>query len=191
MKEKEFKFDIYASAIQLREHKPVIVIDTREQNPLSFKRFASVRGTLTTGDYSFVGGENFFAIEKKSLDDFVSCVTKERERFERELLRLRGYEFARVVVIASKKEILLHSYRSRVTPLAIWSSIYTWEIRYRVPFVLCATAEEASEKIENWVWWMCHEFCKRVNILTSAYVTKTKKEVHNESTNSNTSNSTV
>jgi hypothetical protein len=40
-----------------------IVIDSREQTPLVFTRFASVTGTLTTGDYSVVGLEELFAIE--------------------------------------------------------------------------------------------------------------------------------
>ena len=33
--------------------RPILVTDTREQLPLPFKRLASVRDTLTSGDYSF------------------------------------------------------------------------------------------------------------------------------------------
>ena len=36
----------------LADNSPVIVCDTREQEPLVFTRFTSVRGTLQTGDYS-------------------------------------------------------------------------------------------------------------------------------------------
>jgi hypothetical protein len=41
----------------------VIVIDSREQDPLTFERLASVRGTLTPGDYSVVGLQDLFSIE--------------------------------------------------------------------------------------------------------------------------------
>ena len=43
--------------------RPVIVTDSREQTPLVFRRMVSVRGTLQSGDYSFLGGEELFSIE--------------------------------------------------------------------------------------------------------------------------------
>lgn len=65
---------------------------TREQLPRPFKRLASVRATLTSGDYSFRGGEELFAVELKSIADLVACcVGENRERFFRELHRLRGF----------------------------------------------------------------------------------------------------
>src|SRR5688572_25097121 len=59
-----------------------IIIDSREQNPLTFTRLSSIRGTLQSGDYSIAGLEHLFAIERKSLDDLAMSVTSERERFE-------------------------------------------------------------------------------------------------------------
>lgn len=53
--------------------RPVIVIDTREQAPLPFSRLAVERGTLVSGDYSFRGGEELFAVERKSIPDLVAC----------------------------------------------------------------------------------------------------------------------
>jgi ERCC4-type nuclease len=57
----------------LADHKPVIVIDSREQQPLSFSRLPAIRGTLVTGDYSVVGLESLFAIERKAFADLVGC----------------------------------------------------------------------------------------------------------------------
>jgi ERCC4-type nuclease len=51
---------------ELANAKPVIVIDSREQEPLSFTRLRSVVGTLTSGDYSVAGLEELFAVERKT-----------------------------------------------------------------------------------------------------------------------------
>src|SRR5690606_8361398 len=58
---------------ELADVRPTIVVDTREQQPLPFSRLKSERGTLATGDYSFRGGEEVFAIERKSVADLVGC----------------------------------------------------------------------------------------------------------------------
>ncbi len=47
-----------------------IIIDTREQVPLSFS-LPTERGSLVTGDYSIAGLKRFIAIERKSPDDLV------------------------------------------------------------------------------------------------------------------------
>src|SRR4030081_926981 len=84
---------------------PIIVVDTREQEPLVFSRLRSVSGTLITGDYSVKGLECLFAIERKSIGDLVACCMGEnRQRFERELHRLRGFRFARLLVVGSEEE---------------------------------------------------------------------------------------
>ncbi|MCA1987342.1 MAG: hypothetical protein LDL27_12865, partial [Desulfovibrio sp.] len=66
-----------------------IVVDTREQRPFRFERWPAVilePGTLPTGDYSLPGLAHRVALERKSLDDLVSCLKSTgRERFEREL----------------------------------------------------------------------------------------------------------
>ena len=60
-----------------------IVIDTREQEPYSFdsRLVAAVRRALPAGDYSVEGMEERVAVERKSLDDFVSTVIHARRRF--------------------------------------------------------------------------------------------------------------
>lgn len=62
--------------------KAVVIIDTREQLPYNFT-FESTRATLKTGDYSLAGLESVVSIERKSLDDFVGCITTGRDRFEK------------------------------------------------------------------------------------------------------------
>ena len=74
---------------------PTILIDTREQTPLPFADLTTERRTLPTGDYSVLGFERDFIVERKSVADLVQSATFERERFERELVRMRGYSYRR------------------------------------------------------------------------------------------------
>lgn len=65
-----------------------IRIDTREKTPWSFPPGVKTTvGTVHQGDYA-VDGDNTFAIERKSLQDFRNTVVREWERFRRELRRM-------------------------------------------------------------------------------------------------------
>ena len=63
-----------------------IVIDSREQQPWHFspELVRVSRGTVRTGDYC-VKGDRLFAIERKSLNDFVGTISTGWERFQREI----------------------------------------------------------------------------------------------------------
>ena len=95
-----------------------IVIDTREQTPLDFGRYDCevVRGGLATGDYSIFGLESLAAVERKSEDDLLGCLTRERDRFERELARARGMELFAVVAETTWERLARGMYRSRMRP---------------------------------------------------------------------------
>lgn len=83
-----------------------IVVDTREQRPWSFPPdLADVRvGTLRTGDYA-LAGDDAFAVERKSLDDFLGTISSGWERFLREIGRMEGSGFvARVVIVEADFE---------------------------------------------------------------------------------------
>src|SRR5688572_3365613 len=101
---------------------PTVIIDTREQLPLSFPTLPTVRGALQSGDYSIVGAEELFAVERKTVSDLIGCCTGGRERFEQELHRLRGYRFKRLLVIESEEEIANSQYRSAIRPQSVLGS---------------------------------------------------------------------
>jgi ERCC4-type nuclease len=104
----------------LADLRPTIVIDSREQAPLHFERLRSVTGNLYVGDYSIAGCESSFSVERKSIDDLVNCCMGEnRERLERELLRLRGYCFKRLLVIGTREDIAAGRYHSRIAPKVV------------------------------------------------------------------------
>ena len=146
--------------------RPKIVIDTREIQPLKFTRLEAVAGTLYTGDYSIRGLEDQFAVERKSIDDTASCCASgNRDRFEHELHRLRGYQFKRLLIIGSREQIAAGRYHSRIAPKAVLATLGAFEIRYSIPLVFCASLEEAAAAIERWVWWTAREMVKSANNL--------------------------
>ncbi len=86
----------------------VIIQDTREQRPWVFPEYVRTRvATLRTGDYALEGDDRF-AIERKSLDDFVGTLFSGWDRFVREIGRMEGAGFvARVIIIEADYEDLM------------------------------------------------------------------------------------
>jgi DNA excision repair protein ERCC-4 len=112
----------------LRPEDITAVQDSREQRPLDLE-LKTVIGTLATGDYSVVGLEHLVCVERKGLQDLVMCVGRERERFDRELQRLRAYETRVIVIEASRASVELKQYRGEVHPNAVLGSVYSWIAR--------------------------------------------------------------
>lgn len=142
----------------LAEIRPRIVIDSREQTPLVFRRLPTVTGTLQSGDYSFTGGEELFSVERKSVPDLVACcIGDNRERFERELHRLRGHRFKRLLIVGARADVENRRYRSNVSPKAVLATLSAFEVRYDLPVVWSNNPEDAARTIESWVWWFARE----------------------------------
>ena len=87
--------------------KPVVLVDTREQQPLPL--FANHRNwisgerraALKTGDYSVEGMEGLLALERKSLADLVDCTITSRKRFLTCCSRLARFRWKAILVEAS------------------------------------------------------------------------------------------
>lgn len=123
-----------------------IIIDTREQHPFSFEGYPVeiIPGTLNAGDYSIPGFTDRVAVERKSLADLIGCLSSGRERFIRELERLRGYESAAVVVESGFYELAAGRYRSSMSPASAVQSIVSMMQKYRMPFFFAGTRPDAE-----------------------------------------------
>jgi ERCC4-type nuclease len=124
------------------------VIDTREQLPLDLSPLKSIVDTLTTGDYSVRGLEHVVAVERKSLADLIGCIGQERERFEREIVRLLGYPVRAVVVEAPWSALEVGGWRARITPQAASGSVLGW-IAAGVPFIFAGTRDAAARAVSR------------------------------------------
>lgn len=103
------------------------IIDTREQMPLDLSPLKMTVGTLETGDYSLLGCEHIVRVERKSLDDLLSCVGRDRERFDREVQRMLAYQVRVLIVEATWQDIELGNWRSQVKPEAAIGSLLGWQ----------------------------------------------------------------
>lgn len=124
----------------------LIITDSREQQPFRFVGYPcqTKSGTLHTGDYSLEGFSDRITVERKSLGDLAGCMTSGRERFERELERMRDFECACIVVEEPMSAIRNGNYRSKLNPNSFEQSILSLMIRYRLPFLFGHTRIHAE-----------------------------------------------
>ena len=134
-----------------RSDRVVIVVDSREQEPYVFdpERVTIVRRSLPAGDYSLDGHETAIAAERKSIDDYVASVVRDRDRFARELRILSGYDVACVVVEATLEDILAHRYRSDTHPNAVLGATLSIIVDRSVPVFFCGDRQIARRFVEG------------------------------------------
>lgn len=130
-----------------------IIIDTREQEAYSFdpRLVATVRRALPAGDYSVAGLENTVAVERKSLDDFISTVIHGRDRFRNELRKLNSYRAACVVVEAGIPDVLLHRYRGRAHENAVLGSVLSIILDFQIPVFFCSDRQAACQFVQAYL----------------------------------------
>ena len=115
----------------------VLVVDTREQDALFQKPpkgLVMVRDTLEVGDYSLRGFEGKVTLERKTISDLLGCLGNDRERFKRELEKMRGFEFKAILVEGEEDNLHQHHDFSLMHPEAIRQSVVSIEIRHGVHF---------------------------------------------------------
>ncbi len=95
---------------QLRTPRPVMLVDTREQNPFDFSRFdgwfAGVeKRPLKLGDYSVAGLEDVCVVERKDLPDLIHSLTAERSAFVNRLRLMNRYPHRLLVITAALSQV--------------------------------------------------------------------------------------
>ena len=143
------------------------LIDTREQRPLDLSPLAMEPATLDTGDYSLAGLESLVRVERKSLPDLVVCVGPERERFERELVRLRGFPHRLLVVEATWTDIEEHGYRSKTTPASVIGSLLAW-MSDGVPVLMAGDHERAGKFVSRFLFTVARRRWRELRGLVQA-----------------------
>lgn len=128
----------------------MVIRDSREQKELDISPLRYETACLKTGDFSVKGFEDKITIELKALDDFVGCVTFERERFERELERMKAYPYRLIVVKSSWSKIYMKHYRSSVPPNAVMGSAMSFQMT--APIVMAENHSMAGILVARFLW---------------------------------------
>ena len=126
----------------------VAIIDSREKKrlKLEYKPGETLNwevGTLYTGDYSIQGLERLVCIERKSADDLLGSITKHRERFEKELQRMKGYETRCIVVESTWSDIEKGNYYSKMHPNSVLGTLMGF-IAMGIPVIMAGSHKKAG-----------------------------------------------
>lgn len=112
---------------ELRPEQVRVIIDTREQCPVDVSPMIAEVGTLATGDYALAALPGVCAIERKSESDLLCCIGGERERFDKEIVRLLAYPVRALVIESTWPRIEAGDWpRSKITPAAAMGSLIGW-----------------------------------------------------------------
>lgn len=142
---------------QLRTPLPVAIVDTREQYPLSFRRFKGwfsgiEHRALPLGDYSVAGMEDSCVVERKDLSDLISSFTENRSVFVARLRRMSERPHSLLVVTAPLSQVKSAYPYGGVNPNRITQSLIAVLAGLRVPFVCTETHELGEEIVASYLY---------------------------------------
>jgi ERCC4-type nuclease len=101
----------------------IIIIDTREQLPLTFTGHETINRKLDEGDYNTPELEDKIVIERKSLQDFYQSITINHQRFKAEILRAKEKNKPFYIFIEGTLEEFYHALRIEDIYYYNWSPI--------------------------------------------------------------------
>ena len=136
---------------QLKTPKPVLLIDTREQDPFDFFRFqgwfsAIEKRPLKLGDYSVEGLEETCVVERKQLGDLAQSLSTNRPAFVQRLRAMSLVPHRLLVITSSLGQVKSPYPHSQVNPNRITQSLIAALAGWQIPF-LCTETHELGEEI--------------------------------------------
>jgi ERCC4-type nuclease len=142
---------------QLRTPLPIAIVDTREQNPLSFRRFHGwfqkiEYRALKLGDYSVKGMEDTLAVERKDLADLIQSFTTNRAVFVARLRRMSELPHSLLVVTSSLTEIKSEYPYRAANPNRITQSLIAVLTGLRLPFICTDTHQLGEEIVASYLY---------------------------------------
>lgn len=88
----------------IEEGETIIIVDTREKNPIIFDDMKCIRACLNVGDYTSVGLLGVHHVERKSPLDLYSSVIHCHDRFRAEFLRAKDKGVKMSLVVECSRE---------------------------------------------------------------------------------------
>ena len=142
---------------QLKTPRPVLLVDTREQNPFDFTRFdgwfAGVeKRPLKLGDYSIAGLEDVCVVERKDLSDLVHSCTVARTAFIHRLRFMAEYPHRLLVITSALSQVKSPYSHSKIDPNRIMQFLIAALAGLQVPFVSSETHELGEELVASYLY---------------------------------------
>jgi ERCC4-type nuclease len=142
---------------QIKAPKAVLLVDTREQNPLNFSRFRGwfsgiEKKALKLGDYSIAGLEDVCVVERKDLSDLVHSCTADRSAFINRLRLMARYPHRLLVITSTLSQIKSPYAHANVDPNRITQFLVATLAGLQVPFVCSETHELGEELVGSYLY---------------------------------------
>ena len=142
---------------QIKAPKAVLLVDTREQNPLNFSRFRGwfsgiEKKALKLGDYSIGGLEDVCVVERKDLSDLVHSCTADRSAFINRLRLMARYPHRLLVITSTLSQIKSPYAHAKVDPNRITQFLVATLAGLQVPFVCSETHELGEELVGSYLY---------------------------------------
>lgn len=145
----------------------VLLQDTREQRPL-FPRIPKgltiQSTTLKNGDYSVLGFDHLFAIERKFIGDLFPYCSTEREKTVAKMQRFRKMVdsggWVGLCIEERESNVYQHQVFTKIHPEVIRGAIISFAIRYHVSVYFAGNRENAARWILDHscrFWKIIHE----------------------------------
>lgn len=136
------------------EPKPKILVDSREQAPLTFNKelFNVVREGVPFGDYwlDLNGFQIPIAFERKSVGDLYGTMGKGYDRFKREMERAKEAKFHLILVIEGSITEVGRGYKhSSIKGESMLKKLATLRIRYDLEVLFFDGRKEMTRWIEE------------------------------------------
>lgn len=139
----------------------VLIQDTREQIPLFTripKGLTVMSKALKHGDYSILGHENKFCVERKSHDIWAYC-SSEREKTVQKMKAFSKMDFVGLVIEGRESELYQFQQFTKVHPEVIRGALTSFQVRYGV-HVYIGSRENCIRTLLDWsvkYWNIIHE----------------------------------
>lgn len=105
------------------------------------------------------------AIERKSIPDLLRSISQERERFMRELARLRSYTTRALLIVGTRAEMKATLDKRGLHLEAVKGTLATIAALY-CPILYAATPQEAAVWVESLAWYIWRDMRKRTGLKT-------------------------
>jgi ERCC4-type nuclease len=142
---------------QLSTPRPILLVDTREQNPFHFSRFRGwfagiEEKALKLGDYSIAGLEDICVVERKDLSDLVHSCTTERMAFIKRLQQMAAYPYRLLVVTSTLSQVKSPYTHTKVDPNRMMQFLVATLAGLQVPFICSETHELGEELVGSYLY---------------------------------------
>jgi ERCC4-type nuclease len=160
------------------EPRLTILLDTRERSPAELRIYTEAveargwrleREGLPVGDIGIKGFSDwnrpFFSIERKTPDDLVKSLTKDRERFFRMLQKLRIFRTKILMIESTRAAVEMKQYVSNTHPNSILGSLDAIQVRMGIAIEWVEDLQTGAERACDWAKQFANGIEKEAEIL--------------------------